>query len=339
MALNQLIVISTPVICNQTGAISNTEADNLVSKINAEKFSEDKLAVITDFVANNSRGFTGPQSVKIFKALPFVDTMLKALTIMDVRILQMNCAEVVTVLNVFSFSGAKLDVLPQIMTLITDTENNQTIIDNFSFSSDKEKARDILKNLKPRSCVFGYVKEPRISFAIDVSPSMKAQFQDNTRKTWTRLDFVKNELDVVVSKQLEDGQEFNLAVFGGTVTQWSTGLVKVNSATKASSMIWLKGRQYIDGTNILAAIEKIFSDPRVAGAYLLSDGLPTVGNTDINQILNRASQLCNKSGGTKIPLHTIAFLSGNFNGDDKPASRKLMQALADRCNGTYRAIE
>jgi len=222
------------------------------------------------------------------------------------------------------------------MRMITDAENNMTIVDSFNFSGDKKKAQEILAGLKPRSCVWGTIEEPRVAIAIDFSPSMDAAFLDNNGKKWTRLSFVRKELEDVISKQLYDGQEFNLVVFGGTIVMWKQGLVKVNSTTRSESVIWLYNRSFLSGTNIYTALEKAYSDPRVAGVYLLSDGVPTSGETNINKILQRAEQLC-KSG--LIPLHTVAFLSGNTSGDDKPASRKLMQSLAERCGGTYRSIE
>jgi len=69
----------------------------------------------------------------------------------------------------------------------------------------------------------------------------------------------------------------------------------------------------------------------------LTDGSPSVGVTDTNKIL---ADLKTWDAKTPIKVNTIAFLMGTEpSWDDKPASRRLISAIAEATNGIYRAVE
>jgi len=90
------------------------------------------------------------------------------------------------------------------------------------------------------------------------------------------------------------------------------------------------------GTNIYAVLQAAWAIPGVDTIYLLTDGSPSVGITDVNRII---ADLKTWNAKTPIKVNTIAFLMGTEKWDDKPASRRLMSAIAEATNGIYRAIE
>lgn len=54
-------------------------------------------------------------------------------------------------------------------------------------SSDKQEARNILKNVVSRDCIFGTVTENVATFVIDISGSMDYTFKTNDGINMTRL--------------------------------------------------------------------------------------------------------------------------------------------------------
>merc|ERR1712146_810376 len=78
---------------------------------------------------------------------------------------------------------------------VTDLDpNNQTIIDAFTFSSDKAKAAKLIANASPISCLFGDVNQRKhIVFIIDYSGSMSTTMRTPTGATVTRLQFVQSQ--------------------------------------------------------------------------------------------------------------------------------------------------
>lgn len=73
-----------------------------------------------------------------------------------------------------------MTVLKVVAPLLNDaTDDNKEFIVNkcFSFSSDKTDARNILKDIASRDCIFGTVTEKVATFIIDVSGSMDYNFK------------------------------------------------------------------------------------------------------------------------------------------------------------------
>jgi hypothetical protein len=246
--------------------------------------------------------------------------------------------EVIEIINTFSFSNDKLKVLPTVMSVIIDARNKLKIVDAcFSMSADKDAAKKILDGLVPRSCVFGTVTEPRVQFLIDVSGSMNEKFQ-NENKTVTRLSYVTNEIVTVLTKQLVSTQKFNVFSFSSDVRAWQPGLVPVNDGNVKSAVAFCSGLRADGGTNIFAALQRAFADPEVVAIYLLTDGFPSVGVTDINQIIKQTAQMSGQKN-PRVAVNTIALTVG---GSETPADREkakfLMEQLASVTGGVYRNI-
>lgn len=60
----------------------------------------------------------------------------------------MTCAQILEVLKTFNMSNDKIAILPALKKLIIDGQNKLDIIASFDFSSDKEEAERILRDVR-----------------------------------------------------------------------------------------------------------------------------------------------------------------------------------------------
>jgi hypothetical protein len=300
-------------------------------------FSNRRILALTEFVLNSTRGFTGPQTARVLGTFTFSSDLAEALSIMHLYILGISTEEAKSVLTLFAFSSDRLDALRRLVDFVTDLENNATLVSAFQFRSDIETARGIIQNAAGRSCIYGTVTERRVQFVVDVSLSMSATFTATNGEKFTRLSFVQNELDNVIRRQLRSDQSFNVLSFAGTVVSWQPGLVPATQENIDLAVKFVGQMNFrADGTNSYEALRVALSDANVEAIYFLTDGQPTVGPvTDPARIIGFVNQWNTRN----VPIHSTAFLSGFFQGDDRVAARRFMMSLANATGGVFRSIE
>eukprot|EP01130_Rhizamoeba_saxonica_P003868 TRINITY_DN1604_c0_g1_i1.p1 TRINITY_DN1604_c0_g1~~TRINITY_DN1604_c0_g1_i1.p1 ORF type:complete len:377 (-),score=52.85 TRINITY_DN1604_c0_g1_i1:27-1073(-) len=327
-----------PIICNQTGAHTDEELNQLLQAINDQTMSDEKVKVVAHAVSVSQKGFTGPQVVKLLKLFGFSKNMKDVVELINMHVLSITAEECADILETFSFSSDKLKVLEQIANFVSDLQiNNETIVNGFTMSSDKQKARDIIANASPRSCIYGTVTEKRVHFIVDVSLSMTATFIATNGEKFNRLSFVQKELDEVIRYQLKSDQNMNVFSFAGRVIEWQPGLVPANQTMINSAVSFVDRMDFRkDGTNSYEALRVALSEPELEAVYFLTDGQPSVGpSTDSDYIVKKVLEW-NVNG---IPVHSTAFLSGQHSSDYKPEAKRFMEMLADATGGIYRCIE
>lgn len=121
----------------------------------------------------------------------------------------------------------------------------------------------------------------RVSFVVDTSGSMMGEKMDATKKA----------LDYCLS-QLGEDDLFNVITYGGYVEQYSVRMVAASSTNKRKARSFVKDIEPLGGTNIDEALEATFKG--VSGnkkaphlVVFISDGRPTVGETNIKTLLTR----------------------------------------------------
>lgn len=124
----------------------------------------------------------------------------------------------------------------------------------------------------------------RVSFVVDTSGSMMGEKMDATKKA----------LDYCLS-QLGEDDLFNVITYGGYVEQYSERMVAASSANKRKARSFVKEIEPLGGTNIDEALEATFkgvSGNRKAPhlVVFISDGRPTVGETNIKTLLTRTKE-------------------------------------------------
>jgi len=314
---------------------NQTDLDVVIRRINKAFFSDGKLQIAEEALTSSSKILTSEQACLLYESFSFPSDMVALTEFVKDRIVGLTCEEVISILNRFAFQSDKLDALEAFKHTIIDVENKLILVDSFTYTTSKERARYILDDLKPKSYLFG-VPTGNVLFLIDVSGSMNATFILSTGQKMNRLDFVRKEVAKTITN-FQETTQFNILAYAATVSSWKTdGLQKSSETNIIDAVNFSKNLTANGGTNMYAALQQAWNIDGVDTIYLLTDGSPSVGVTDTSRIISDVKVWNAK---TPIKINTIAFLMGTDDSDDKPASRKLMSALAEATNGIYRAIE
>lgn len=119
----------------------------------------------------------------------------------------------------------------------------------------------------------------RVSFVVDTSGSMAGE----------KMDAVRDALDYCLQNLGEDDM-FNIVPFGSYVETFSDKMVAASSANVARARTFVKQMEAMGGTNISEALNtalKAASGSKKAPhmVVFLTDGRPTVGDTEVASIL------------------------------------------------------
>lgn len=142
-----------------------------------------------------------------------------------------------------------------------------------------------LLNLSPRLTVDEKAVTPKdVVFILDRSGSMEGEKMDQARKA----------LAYCIGR-LSPGDRFGIVDFATDADSFEPRLVAATPENKALAKRYVLKLEAAGGTNISAALEEglklLPSDKgRVAMAFFLTDGLPTVGTTDLEALLRAARE-------------------------------------------------
>jgi len=326
-------VFPYPVI-NYTSAWNDSDFNALMTQINKASFSTDKLAIAETAIMNTSLGITANQTVLLFGAFGFSNDMVVLANVIHEKIMGVFCNEMQKILNKFSFASDKLSALTAFKYTIIDVENKYNILDSFYMSDDKEKARLILDDLRPKSFIFD-VPTGNCVFVLDYSGSMDTTFTLSTGEKLSRLQFVQKEFEKT-ALGFDNKTTFDIVIFNESPKIWRTSLANSTYQNIQDGIALTKKYRAGGGTDIFSALSVAWAVPKVETIYLLTDGVPTSGITNIDSIMSKVSILYKN---VPVKVNTIAFLMGSDSSDNKPLSKYFMKRLADATNGTYRALE
>lgn len=228
------------------------------------------------------------------------------------------------------------------------------------------RARDAEQYSSPAEVSYHGVDTPsrRILFVLDVSGSMdnlvvdRERFKADDYRTWSRMDVVRRELQLVIDG-LADHVEFNVLAFATDIDPWRSKPVAANTLQKRAAIEWLEGLETIGGNEDkeLAAVglggtanlqagrtnshlalmyalgvvdkkgKRVKDDDYtldVDTVFFLSDGEPSVGEyvdpDDILREVVEANEL------RKVVIHSFAL--GQFR-------KTFMERLAQLSGGTF----
>ncbi len=121
-----------------------------------------------------------------------------------------------------------------------------------------------------------------IVFVLDTSGSMSGE----------KIDKAKAALKFGV-ESLSSRDRFNIISFSGEDHLMKAGLIEADSAGKQTGLKFIANLRPEGGTNIndalVSAFKQFQSSERPAMVVFLTDGLPTVGTTDVKQIVKNAT--------------------------------------------------
>lgn len=235
----------------------------------------------------------------------------------------------------WTINDGMAQILDSIKFKIVDPFNKYTLITSFDYSQIIDDIIDVFKKVKPTDSVFGNTKGLKgvknIVFVIDTSESMETTFETASGKTISRLEAIQNELSRTL-KTLTEENSFNIVSYYDQLNIWKDDLVKATKEHISDAIDFANGLTSGGATNINYALSTAYDYKDVDYIYFLTDGVPTDGETNIDNILDNVKDWYKK---TKAPIQAIAFLEGDFEYDDKPGSRKLMSELAKITKGNY----
>ncbi len=149
------------------------------------------------------------------------------------------------------------------------------------------------------------VESDRILFILDVSMSMGYALHQNT-KSISRLAGAKREL-VRVIKALDDRSRFNIMTFSSAIGTWRKTLVRASEKVRKAGAAYVRRLGHAGKTNSHGALEEAFERfPDVDTIFFVTDGIPTVGKTTVQEHIIERVAHWNRLRGVRI--HTIAAM-------------------------------
>jgi Ca-activated chloride channel family protein len=124
---------------------------------------------------------------------------------------------------------------------------------------------------------------------------------------------------------LRDSDRFRLVAFSGGVRRYASGWTNATAANRGDAATWIRSLEAEGGTNIAGALTEAFAEAPDAEALgvvvFLTDGLPSVGESDPERIAERAEQ-----GRGRFRVFSFGV------GDD--VNTYLLDRLTERARGT-----
>jgi Ca-activated chloride channel family protein len=122
----------------------------------------------------------------------------------------------------------------------------------------------------------------RVAFVVDTSGSMEGD----------KIAATKSALDQCLQRLGEDDL-FSIVSFGGYAEAWKPKMVAASKGNVADARAFVQKLEPLGGTNIGEALDVAFStatgsDKAPLMIVFLTDGRPTVGDTDVAALVNRA---------------------------------------------------
>jgi len=149
---------------------------------------------------------------------------------------------------------------------------------------------------------------------IDVSGSMSGEKMAQAKQALTQL-----------TGSLRESDRFRLVAFSGGVRRYASGWTSATAANRSDAATWIRSLEAEGGTNIAGALTEAFAEAPDAEALgvvvFLTDGQPSVGESDPERIAERAEQ-----GRGRFRVFSFGV------GDD--VNTYLLDRLTERARGT-----
>ncbi len=171
---------------------------------------------------------------------------------------------------------------------------------------------------RPRPRFFGHeLKNARVAFVIDISGSMQGD-----AGAGTKLDVVKKEMTKTINA-FDKRYWFNMFFYSVGCMIWKPKLQKATDTNKQEAIKYIQRQSGMGMTDIGNALRKAGEDADTDTIILLSDGAPTAGITDIDQLLKDVRSW-NKF--KKIKINTVGMQGCDSN---------FLSRLAKENGGTF----
>ncbi len=182
---------------------------------------------------------------------------------------------------------------------------------------------------------FAYLRDrvASVAFVIDISGSMNDVFGQGANRQ-SKLGLVRKEMRRSL-RTLGLLTAFNVIYFNDEPHPWQAAPVRAGFRNRTLALERILSQGCARGTNIHGALAQALAQPGIQATFLLTDGQPTIGLTDANDIL-AAIASANRERERPTRVHAIAF---HVDTSERATATRLLSALAREHDGTYREIE
>jgi len=176
-------------------------------------------------------------------------------------------------------------------------------------------------------------------FGIDAGPGEGPRHivyvVDESGSMDSRIDTTRSELDDALST-LSTDETFNMIAFSTDVRVFDEGTMDRGSrANVDQAKQWLGYQRPDGGTNLQRALQSALGMPGVNVVVLITDGVPTYGETNFGKIARNIR----RSNRNHARIYTIGLIGKNPDGtDDTFEATKLLQQLALDSGGTSKFV-
>ena len=192
-----------------------------------------------------------------------------------------------------------------------------------------EVAKEEKKDDKKRGTVVVKKKEDDKEKGADPEQPRKKK---RKKGVFSRMDLAKRELTKVLQTMKDGKSSFNIIRFNTDIEDLAARLgtekqtlILMDGTSREAGEVFVKSLKPEGLTNISAALRAAFQYPDVDTVFLLSDGAPTVGITDSDELMQEIGRLNRRR---KVKIHVISF-------NPQPSERQLLSAIALENQGTY----
>ena len=167
-----------------------------------------------------------------------------------------------------------------------------------------------------------------IIYVLDLSKSMKP-----------RVDRAAEELKSAL-RELQPGETFSMIALSNAARRFKKQLVPANPKNIADANKWLDEAQLDFGTDLGKAINQAFSMRGVNVIVLITDGVPTMGETNFAKLAARIR----KVNGNRARIDTIRLKGDNaMDADGNPqdkeaAASELLEQIARESGGEFKIV-
>ncbi|MCB9899542.1 MAG: HEAT repeat domain-containing protein [Planctomycetes bacterium] len=145
----------------------------------------------------------------------------------------------------------------------------------------------------------------------------------------SRIDVAREQLHAAISG-LDEAARFNIVAFNDRARPWIAkgGMAEFGKAGKRASdaLRFVDSLSPTDGTNLYGALQLAFQDPSVDTIYLLTDGVPSLGDVTVPELIRRSVDAWNAQ--RHVVLNAIAM---GLDEEKFP----LLRELAEDNGGTF----
>lgn len=150
----------------------------------------------------------------------------------------------------------------------------------------------------------------------------------------TRIDRARQELRTALAT-LQPGESFDIIAFGGDQREFSDILLPAGPGSIQEANRFLDKLAFIPGTDLQDALYEALAVNEVNVIVLITDGVPTVGETDFAKIARHIR----KHNRPHARIYTIGLVGKNPDGTDQSfQAAQLLRQLAVDSGGDSRLI-